>query len=103
MKNYLRTLGTSTQIDGARKRLDSLTPFHFCHLDLAQDLAMVFTYGINNDIAGLCVFPQGRRLAELELYILLSKMLPRYCLSTTLKPEDLELEQWTFLSYTYCS
>lgn len=35
----------------------------------------------------------GRRLAELELYILLAKMLPKYQLSTSLEAADLKLKQ----------
>ena len=35
----------------------------------------------------------GRRLAELELYLLLAKMIPKYHFSTSLKSEDLKLQR----------
>ena len=39
----------------------------------------------------------GRRLAELELYLLLAKMIPKYHLTTNLKKADLKTKQVTVL------
>ena len=49
----------------------------------------------DNNIIKIILFI-GRRLAELELYVLLSKLIPKFCLSTEM--QELELYQTTILT-----
>ena len=53
-------------------------------------------YNDNNTIVLFPISFIGQRLAELELYILLAKIIPKFCLSTDVR--ELELTQKTVLT-----